>query len=173
MFLCSIRLSRKKVLVTGLAAVLAVGLCTAGARALRVREDPEEAAPVSEPADPTSKAPAKARKITAKTEEERIAFLQSFGWEVADQPPEVEEVIIPAEFDAVYTDYNATQQAQGFDLEPYAGKRCKRYSYVIANYPDCPDEVRANLLLYKDRIIGGDVCSVLQDGFLHGFSKNE
>ena len=60
---------------------------------------------------------------------------------------------------------------QGCDLSKYAGKRCKRYTYVIENYPGQAEGVRANILVYKNKVIGGDVCSVELDGFMHGFAQ--
>ena len=43
--------------------------------------------------------------------------------------------MIPAQFNDVYTAYNVMQQAQGFDLKPYAGEICTQYLYKIDNYP--------------------------------------
>ncbi len=55
-------------------------------------------------------------------------------------------------------------------MTKYAGKRCKRYSYSVLNYPEEPEDVRANILVYNGKIIGGDVCSLKLDGFMHGFA---
>ena len=65
------------------------------------------------------------------------------------------------------------QRQQGFDLERYAGKRAKRYTYEILNYPSGETGVQANLLLYKTTVIGGEVLSPRLDGFLHGLSMPE
>lgn len=111
----------------------------------------------------------KVAKAAAKTEEQRIDFLESFGWQVEPEADEVVEVQIPKEFDDVFTNYNAIQKTQGCNLEKYAGKRCKRYTYVVTNYPGQTDNVRANILVYKDKVIGGDICSLELGGFMHGF----
>lgn len=95
--------------------------------------------------------------------------MESFGWQVEPEADEVVEVQIPKEFDDVFTNYNAIQKTQGCNLEKYAGKRCKRYTYVVTNYPGQTDNVRANILVYKDKVIGGDVCSLELGGFMHGF----
>ena len=108
--------------------------------------------------------------VKLKTNEARVAFAQSFGWEVQNDPGEILEVIIPQEFDEIYQQYNSIQKQQGYDLEKYAGKRCKRYTYTVTNYPQTDKEVRLNILIYNDKVIGGDVCSLEVDGFLHGFS---
>lgn len=109
--------------------------------------------------------------VKAANAEERVAFLSQFGWEINEEPFEVAEVIIPAEFDETYSKYNAIQTAQGFDLTRYAGKRVKRWTYEIVNYPDYESKscIRANLLVFEGQVIGGDVCSVELGGFMHGF----
>ena len=43
-----------------------------------------------------------------------------------------------------------------------------RYAYRIGNHPSGEQDVRANLLVYKNRLVGGDVCSLRLDGFMHG-----
>lgn len=102
----------------------------------------------------------------------RRAFLASYGWTLADDPLSVGEVVIPAHFDEVYSAYNDIQLAQGFDLQPYASKTVERWVYSVTNYPGYIDNdcIHATLLIYKDRVIGGDICSVEINGFMHGFS---
>ena len=87
---------------------------------------------------------------------------------------EIKTFFIPETFDDVYNNYNQIQTEQGFNLEKYAGQRVKRWTYVIRNYPDTSptdDFIRINILVSDDIVIGGDVCSVKLDGFMHGFSK--
>ncbi len=115
--------------------------------------------------------PQQPQEIVGETNEERVAFLQSFGWEVEAQAAETREVMIPAEFNDVYTAYNAMQQAQGFDLLPYAGQVCTQYKYRITNYPE-KTEVFATLLVYGRIVIGGDVACAEVDGFMHGFAPD-
>ena len=105
------------------------------------------------------------------TDAERTAFLRDFGWEVSETPEECVEVTVPARFDSVYEDYNRLQKEQGLDLTRYRGKKVMRYTYTVNNYPDCDGTVYASLLLYKNRLIGGDICSADAAGFLHGFEK--
>ena len=111
-------------------------------------------------------------RVAAATAQERAAFLSQFGWEAGEDPLEVSEVIIPAQFDETYTKYNEIQKAQNMDLLPCAGKRVKRWTYEIRNYPGYegkPGVVQANLLIDKGVVVGGDVCSLELGGFLHGF----
>lgn len=109
------------------------------------------------------------QEILGETNEERLAYLQSFGWQVDPEPSDTREVMIPAEFNDVYLNYNAMQQAQGFNLAPYAGEICTQYKYHVTNYPGEP-EVYATLLVYGRLIIGGDLACAEVDGFMHGFA---
>ncbi len=91
--------------------------------------------------------------------------------EVESPAAETREVMIPAQFNDVYENYNAMQQAQGFDLRPYAGEVCTQYKYHITNYPG-ETEVFATLLVRGRLIIGGDVACAKAAGFMHGFAKD-
>jgi hypothetical protein len=167
MFLLSFRLTRKKIAV-GLAVVAAAGL-----GALGVRVAGEGAAVSLSQAEGAADTAIKPQKVKAKSNEERVAFIESFGWEIDPAPIEVIEVIIPEEFDEVYTEYNGIQTKQGFDLAKHAGKRAKRYAYKVTNYPGAEGEVRLSILAIGDKIIGGDVSAYAAGGFLHGFEKLE
>ncbi len=105
-----------------------------------------------------------------KTNEDRIAYLGEYGWQVKEEPLATQELIVPKEFDESYTDYLALQAKQGFDLEKHAGKRLKRYTYEITNYPTGESGVQVNLLIYKNTVVGGEVLSARLDGFLHGLT---
>ena len=105
-----------------------------------------------------------------KTNEDRIAYLTEYGWQVKENPLATQELIVPKEFDESYTDYLALQAKQGFDLKKYAGKRLKRYTYEITNYPTGESGVQVNLLIYKNTVVGGEVLSAQLDGFLHGLT---
>ena len=106
-----------------------------------------------------------------KTEQDRAKFLSQFGWEI--KTPEVTsgEVTIPSEFDKVFTGYNEIQKRQGLDLSKYKNKKVMRYTYEITNYEGYDGVVYANLIIYRGRVIGGDVCSADVTGFIHGFEK--
>ncbi len=109
-----------------------------------------------------------------KTNEDRIAFLLQFGWQVNPEPYETEEISFPAEFDQVISAYNELQKEQGLDLSKYRRKTVTRYTYEVTNYPNCKDTVYATVLIYRNRVIGGDLCSANRDGgFVHGFALPE
>lgn len=112
---------------------------------------------------------------SAANSQERIAFLSQFGWRVSDEPTQVVEIIIPNEFSAVYENYNNIQKQDGFDLKDYSGKRVKCWTYQVVNYPSYEesDLIFANVLVYEGRVIGGDICSVQIDGFMHCFTPPE
>ncbi len=110
--------------------------------------------------------------LTAVSEEDILSFISNYGWQVDNVPVEVRDVIIPEIFDEVYQNYNEIQIEQGFNLEKYAGQRVKRWTYIIRNYPETlptDDFIRINILVSDGVVIGGDVCSVKLDGFMHGF----
>ena len=114
------------------------------------------------------------QNLTVADESDILSFISSYGWQVDEEPVEVREVIIPEVFDEVYSNYNEIQLKQGFDLEKYSGQRVKKWTYIIRNYPESSqidDFIRVNVLVCDGAIVGGDVCSVKLDGFMHGFSK--
>ena len=106
-----------------------------------------------------------------KNEEDRINFLKQFGWEVNPVAVEVKETKIPKNFDKVFTAYNEIQKRQGLDLGSYKGKAITRYTYEITNYDGYEGTVYANVIIYKNKVIGGDVCTADVEGFIHGFEK--
>lgn len=108
-----------------------------------------------------------------KTAEDRVAYLEGYGWLVNPEPIAVEEVYIPDEFDETYTEYLALQASQGFDLTKYRGKHTKRYAYEILNYPTGETGVQVGILIYKNTVVGGEVLSAQLDGFLHGLAMPE
>ncbi len=103
-----------------------------------------------------------------KTDEQRRAFIASLGYSAASSPAESVSVRIPREFDKIYAGYNEMQKVLGFDLSRYKNKEVERYTYTLENYEDYEGTVYANLLVYRGRIIGGDICSADAGGFVHG-----
>ena len=105
--------------------------------------------------------------------EDRVALLESYGWQVKPEPVETLEITLPRSFDDTYARYNDIQKAQGFDLSDYTGKRVKRFSYEILNYPGGETGVMAHLVVYKSSVIAGDVASTELSGFMHGLAVPE
>ncbi len=105
------------------------------------------------------------------TNDERVAFLATYGWSVNAEPKESQKFKIPEKLDKkVFTRYNELQQAQGFDLTNFSGKDVMRYVYTILNYPGATEPVYASVLVYDGHIIGGDITNSAADGAIHGFS---
>ncbi len=104
-----------------------------------------------------------------KSLDDRMTFVRSFGWEADPSSEQTDGVLIPEKFDAVYQNYNRIQIDQGLDLRFLVGREVRRYSYEILNHPSGEDNVRITLLVYKDKVVGGDVASPALDGFMHGF----
>lgn len=105
------------------------------------------------------------------TNDDRVDFLEGFGYEVDESPTDIAEVTVPQKFDSVYEKYNDVQRAQGLNLKRYAGKRLTRYTYKINNYGETSGDVFANILIYKDNVVAGDVYGTGVNSFLHGFDK--
>ena len=104
------------------------------------------------------------------TNDGRVQFLQSFGWQVAATPVETGQVRIPGETTEVFDRYNALQKNQGYDLSVFAGKDVMRYVYKVNNYPGATEPVYATVLVYKDHVIGGDITDTAVNGQIHGFA---
>ncbi len=121
---------------------------------------------------PTDTQTVKQNNTTVKTNDDRVGYLGTFGWTVSQEPTETIEVVIPNDFDDTYNNYNALQQSQGFDLSSYKGKTVTRYTYEVLNYPVATtDKVNVNILVYKNKVIAGDVTSTSVGGFMHGLAK--
>ena len=146
MFICSVKMSKRKLAVAGAAVLLAI-LIGVGF-ALSSKGQPER---------------------DGGDNAARVAFLASYGWTGPEEPVETAEVAIPSEFGEVYENYNRLQTSQGFDLTPYKGKTALRYTYDISNFTG-QEDVQAHLLVCEGRIIGGDLASPRLDGFMCGLS---
>lgn len=153
MFIFTAKVNRRRILVGAAAVVLLCGVFVAAGGLLSGR-----GAAVSTAAGSKG----------VRSNEDRVAYLEGYGWIVNPQPVAVEELIIPQEFDDTYTQYLQLQSDQGFDLTQLCGKRVKRYTYEITNYPTGETGVLAGLLIYKNTVVGGDVLSSDLNGFIHG-----
>lgn len=150
MFVLTAKLSKSKLIAAGVILIAAVLLIV-----LLVTADNTPAAEV---------------KPAGATNEDRAAFLATFGWSVNAEPTEAQKVRIPdTEENEVFARYNDLQKSQGYDLTEYAGKEVMRYVYEILNYPEASCPVYASVLVYDGIIIGGDVTNTAPEGVIHGF----
>lgn len=150
MFIWTARLRPKRILC----ALLALAILAGGVFLFIQPRDDEEVAGIE--------------RTDIDDNEDRIEFLSDCGWDVKEEPLAVEELRIPDEFDESYQAYLDLQSEQGFDLTQYCGARVKRYAYEITNYPSGETGVQVGILIYKDKVIGGEVLSPALDGFIHG-----
>ncbi len=107
-----------------------------------------------------------------KDNDDRREFLSQFGWQVGEKEVEAIDITIPEDFDKIMNEYNEIQKRQGLDLAKYRGKRVSRYTYEVKNYEGYTGTVYANLIVYKNRVIGGDICTADVHGFITGFERN-
>ena len=103
--------------------------------------------------------------ITAATNEERVAYLEALGWQVEPRPSETLDLRLPEKLEGEWDAYAKLQKGQGLPFSEFAGQAVKRYTYTVTNYPEIPQGVQANLYLWGDQIIGGDVIFTGQGGF--------
>ena len=90
--------------------------------------------------------------------EDRVEFLASYGWQVAEPPVMVTEVLIGS--DPTKTDYLAYQQLQTeaeLDLTPALGKRVKCYYYAVNNHKTGRKDALAILLVEGKKIVAGHI----------------
>ena len=98
----------------------------------------------------------------------RLDYINSFGWMVEGNC-RMEEIIIPQQFNEVYTEYNKLQKEQGFDLLKHCGKTVKQYTYHVLNHKSGGENVYLHLLVLNDQVIGGDISSTELNWFMEAF----
>ncbi len=152
MMVMTAKVDLKKILV--ILAAVAVGIL---ALVMLLGGEPE---PASAPAAPS-----------AATNDGRVQFLKDHGWEVTTSPADSSQVRIPEQSSEIYRRYNTLQQSMGYDLTPYAGKNVMRFVYTVNNYPGATEPVYATLLVYKNKIIGGDITNTAPGGKVEGFGQ--
>ena len=104
-------------------------------------------------------------QINAKTNAQRVSFIKSLGFVPDENSAESKTVTVPAVFSAVYENYNLLQKEAGYDLSAYRGAKITLYTYPVGKIrKDCNDDYYINLMVYKGRVIGGDISSRNIDG---------
>ncbi|MCI8738671.1 MAG: DUF4830 domain-containing protein [Oscillibacter sp.] len=144
MLIFTTRFSKKKAVLI----VVALGLAMAALIFLIGRK------PAEDPAPPQ-----------LVTNEDRVAYLQSLGWEVSPEPVETLQFLLPDHLAEPYLSYNELQNAQGFDLASCCGKQLSRYTYTVNNHPQRTEGVQLNLYICEDQPVAGDVFCAGANGF--------
>lgn len=152
MFICTLKFDRKKAAfaVILLALVIIGIILLVGAH--HKAADEREPKPVA----------------SVKSEKNRVAYLNQYGWSVESPAMSEDTVMIPRSFSAVFESYNELQKQQGFDLSRYCGTEVTMYTYRVNNPEFGAEEVLAVLYVQNGKVIGGDVHSTSLDGFMQG-----
>ena len=100
-----------------------------------------------------------------ETNQDRLTYLESLGWQVEEEPVETLQFLLPEELEEPYLTYSELQDAQGFDLSACCGKQVARYTYTVTNYPGRTEGVQANLYVCEGQPVAGDILCAGADGF--------
>lgn len=166
MFVFSAKVNKKNTIIgLGLVGILIVGVAF-----LYPKENADEAMAKNSSVEITGTMGMNDVKI--KNDIDVYNYLKSFGWSVSEMPLRAETVVIPKEFDDVYEKYNQLQERQGFNFDKAKGKKAMLYSFTINDHPSGEKGVIANVIVYKNKVIGGDISSSDVNGFIHGLTEN-
>ena len=110
-----------------------------------------------------------ARTVSEKPLPAFSRIVREMGYDdVSEKPYEVVEFTIPMEFNNVWNNYNNLLRENGYDLTPFKGKKCKRYTYLIPS-----KNARANIIVCDGEIIGGDISSITLHGIMVPIKSND
>ncbi|GHU45788.1 hypothetical protein FACS1894120_1320 [Clostridia bacterium] len=95
----------------------------------------------------------------ARDETDVSHWLTNRGYTVVGSAVSVTDVTVPAKFSDVYEQYNKLQKKSGFNLKKYRSLTLTKYAYKLSE-----SDLYVNVLVYKAKIVGGDVCSYALGG---------
>lgn len=99
-----------------------------------------------------------AYEIDGSSAKARADFAKEIGCDINDKENYSSRTItIPQEFSKLYDGYNKLQLEAGFDLSSYKGCKVLVYTYPSVKYDGLNGETQLNLLVYRGRVIGGDI----------------
>lgn len=104
-------------------------------------------------------------ELQLATNDDRVAYLESMGWEINPEPVETLQFLFPETLEEPYLSYNELQDSQGFDLSRCCGKQVARYTYTVTNYPGKSDGIQANLYICEEQPVAGDILCPGENGF--------
>lgn len=107
----------------------------------------------------------------AATEKQRKEFLSELEVVPESTGETVKDVTVPNDFSPVYIRYNELQKRAGYDLTQYKGARATLYTYTVLGSGNTRYFI--NILTYKGRVIGGDMCSAAIDGEMVPLKKED
>ena len=100
-----------------------------------------------------------------ESNQDRVEYLETWGWEVEEEPLETLQFLLGEALTEPYLSYNVLQRSQGVDLEECAGKPISRYTYAVTNYPGGREGVQVNLYVCEGQPVAGDVFCAGAEGF--------
>jgi len=167
MFIYTAKLNKKKAVATLIAlAVLISGVVLLVGHFSDAK--PSETPQVTLPKEQTTNSTQAPSPDNLQSNDDRVNFLASLGWDVDATPIEEINIVIPTDFTGAYADYNALQTDQGFNLQNYSGQKATRYTYKVLNYPTGEDGIVADIIICNNALIGGDIQSPNVNGFMEG-----
>lgn len=96
----------------------------------------------------------------ADTNARRVYFIKSLGLSPDEDNQENKTVTVPKTFSQVYENYNELQKRAGYDLSAYKGVKVTVFTYPVGKVShENDDDYYVTLIVYKGRIIGGDISS--------------
>lgn len=102
----------------------------------------------------------RSKNIDGSTNTLRTAYLKSIGISAESDGVRSKNIIIPENFDMVYSEYNSLQKKSGFDLAPFKGMDATVYTYPLSG----DESKEIHLIVCDGNIIGGDIASISLDG---------
>ncbi len=100
-------------------------------------------------------------------------YFKEYGYELCDKPVEITDYTFPSFMSPVLEEYEKIQQKTGLSVKPYLGKTVKRYTYELKNVPPFNGQkIRANALVYKNKVICSDIMTVGLNGFMIAPNEN-
>lgn len=106
--------------------------------------------------------------IDGSTHERRMLYITDLGYAVDEEGFISKDTVIPSEFSDVYRNYNKIQKSAGFDLSNYKGKAVTVYSYPIKH-----ENKNLTLIVYKGKVVGGDISDVALNGEMKPLKNRE
>lgn len=106
-----------------------------------------------------------------KTVEQTQQFAEQFY--KTEELYTLQEVYVPIKFNEKYEQYNQVQKAQGLDLEPYKGEKCKLYVYLLSDFEIDGEQAFMSVMVYRDRVIGGDISAFKEGSAWYTFNGEQ
>ena len=104
-----------------------------------------------------------ARQLTGNAD--RIAYLESMGWQVEEEPVETLQFLLPEKLEEPYLTYNELQDSQGFDLSAVprqaSGPVHLHRHQLSRTAGGCPGQP----LCLRGQPVAGDILCAGADGF--------